>query len=150
MSQADDIRLHVYEHHIKPAIESGLKEIVVLVKCVHREMGGQLDRTAIMVALTAKTRLGDIGVELDERLGSGQGWRGVRYRLLESRSDTPESVPSVLSPPTENEPQDDLNESLRDYMLQLSPSQFQELVREYMEAKGFDDAEMEIIIRMKT
>lgn len=40
-------------------------------------------------------------------------------------------------------------DSYRRYILGLMSSEFQELVREYLKAKGFDDAEIEITIRMK-
>ena len=39
--------------------------------------------------------------------------------------------------------------SLRRYILQLTPSEFQELAREYLKAKGFDDAVISITVRMK-
>ena len=44
--------------------------------------------------------------------------------------------------------QDHSNENLRERILELSPSEFQELVREYMKA-NFSNAEIEITIKMK-
>ncbi len=45
--------------------------------------------------------------------------------------------------------QEHSNENLRERILELSPSEFQELAREYLRSKGFADAEIEIVIRMK-
>ena len=59
-----------------------------------------------------------------------------------------ESVAGVSSS-TDAEPKDAMDENLRERILELSPSEFQELAREYLKAKGFDDAEIEITIRMK-
>ena len=45
--------------------------------------------------------------------------------------------------------QEHSNENLRERILELSPSEFQELAREYLKAKVSSDAEIEIVIRMK-
>ena len=50
---------------------------------------------------------------------------------------------------SETESQDTPNSNLLESVLELSPSQFQELAREYMRAKVFYNAEIEITIRMK-
>ena len=59
-----------------------------------------------------------------------------------------ESVAGVSSS-TDTELEDIPNSNLRESIMKLSPSEFQELAREYLKAKGFDGAEMEITIRMK-
>ena len=42
----------------------------------------------------------------------------------------------------------DVSESWQEQVFELTPSEFQELAREYLKAKGFADAEIEIVIRM--
>ena len=54
-----------------------------------------------------------------------------------------------MLPLYETELEDALDENLYERILELSPSEFQELAREYLKAKGFADAEIEIVIRMK-
>ena len=158
MRNAEDIRQHVYEHHIKPAREMGLDEVVILAKCVRQEMGGYLDPTAVMGALTAKTRLDVLGVELAERIGKGRGWKGVRYQLLDSHSSflaapVTQSVHQQIYP--KSSPSSDYNEEqevikdITERILELTPGEFQELAREYMRAKGFADAQIEVVIKMK-
>ena len=73
---------------------------------------------------------------------------GILGSVTASQSIEQESV-VVVNSSTEPEPQDNLNKSPREHILELTPSEFQELVREYLKAKGFDDAEIEITIRMK-
>ena len=158
MSQANEIRQHVFVHHIEPAREKGLTEVEVLTKVVRQEMDGNLDPTAIMGALTAENRLNSIRAELVRRIGTGRGWQGVRYRLLEAKTDSM-SCDELLSrlryqnlkttPSSDDQPIKDIDESWRKQVLGLSPSEFQELAREYLKAKGFADAEIEIVIKMK-
>ena len=44
---------------------------------------------------------------------------------------------------------EDSSETLLEHIFKLTPSEFQDLAREYLKAKGFADAEIEIVIRMK-
>ncbi|MYC08352.1 MAG: hypothetical protein F4X57_14480 [Chloroflexi bacterium] len=53
------------------------------------------------------------------------------------------------SPEVERQTERNINQDIREHIFELSPSEFQELIREYLKAKGFADAEMEIVIRMK-
>ena len=53
------------------------------------------------------------------------------------------------TPSSDDQPIKDIDESWRKQVLGLSPSEFQELAREYLKAKGFADAEIEIVIKMK-
>ena len=70
-------------------------------------------------------------------------------RSLITPQDVEQESVMVVGSSTGPEPQDNLNKSLHENILQLTPSEFQELAREYLKAKGFDDAEIEITIRMK-
>ena len=83
------------------------------------------------------------------------GWRTVhargrmirffREKLENSLGRQTEEVTAA----SQDGSQEDGDDSYRRYILGLTPSQFQELAREYMKAKGFDDSEMEITMRIK-
>ena len=81
------------------------------------------------------------------------GWRTVhaRGRTLRSFRDELENPGRYQSEEivTQGVSQKDGIGSLRQEVLRLTPSEFQELAREYLQSKGFDNAEIEIVIRMK-
>lgn len=77
-------------------------------------------------------------VELVGKSGPYTGTTAIfRYRILNV-------VPDVAK-----QSEYKRNEILRKRIMKLSPSEFQELAREYLGSKGFDGVEMEITIRMK-
>ena len=75
---------------------------------------------------------------------------GVAVGVLESFGIDLEKIRNetnlVLS---QTQSKDYSDKNWREQVFELTPGEFQELAREYMEAKGFDGAEMEITIRMK-
>ena len=72
---------------------------------------------------------------------SGQGRRlEIEFGILPVSSRNLSSV---------TEPEDGIDENLREYIMRLTPGEFQELAHQYLKAKGFDGAEIEISIQMK-
>ena len=163
MTQADEIRRHADERYVIPARLRGERRVTIRAGTVREEMGllpdsiaavgGALD-TEVFERFANVLRVDYHGV--DSRRGANAYFtyeilpvsnRDMRS-FITSQDVEQESVAGVGSA-TNAEPEDALDENLRERILELSPSEFQELAREYLEAKGFDDAEIEITIRMK-
>lgn len=83
------------------------------------------------------------------------GWRTVqaRGRTLRSFREELENLHKLQTRGMSSVPQIASEgvgvNSLRRYILQLTPSEFQELTREYLKSKGFANAEIEVVINMK-
>ena len=75
--------------------------------------------------------------------------RLIEYRGAQSRASSNSYFDFEILPSVETETKEDTTESFRDRILELSPSEFQKLAQEYLKAKGFADAEIEITIKMK-
>ena len=75
--------------------------------------------------------------------------RLIEYSGAQSRASSNSYFEFEILPLSENVSEEKFSKSWRGQVLELPPSEFQELAREYLKAKGFDDAEMEITIRMK-
>ena len=75
---------------------------------------------------------------------------GVAVAVLESLGIDLERIRTEINLILlQTQSQEHSNENLRERILELSPSEFQELAREYLQAKVSPDAEIEIVIRMK-
>ncbi len=61
-------------------------------------------------------------------------------------SDTPEAG-MTLTPDSEDGSRENIDEARR-YILGLTQSDFEELTREYLEAKGFSNAEITVVLKM--
>ena len=189
MTQADRIREYALEHYIGPARREQLAEVKIFARDVRNALGlhpGQ--QTSVIQALVSKTFHDAHGLVLVERLGEGQGWQGVHYRLLgmdysPGKGHSPRREPSAESVSgvkpgrgqpsawlkrqisglsTEREQASDLRERLREFptgreqandwrkqVLELPIEGFQELFIDYLKAKGFSNAEVEIVIRTR-
>ncbi len=188
MTQADRIREYALEHYIEPARREQLAEVKILARDVRNALGlhpGQ--QTSVIQALVSEAFHDEHGLVLVERLGEGQGWRGVHYRLSgmdyspgkgisPQRGQDAEFVfgtqpgreqggdwrRRVQQPPTRREQASDLREPLREFptrheqaddwrkqVLELPIEGFQELFSDYLKAKGFSNAEVEIVIRTR-
>ena len=143
MRQVDKIRRFIADNYIEPARRSGQEYVDVRAGDVNRAMvtKGLLPSSRlpnVCNALRGKDLLNLANVELLETTGPYEGTTtAFRYRILNT-------IPSVAS-----ESNYDRNEELHERLLQLTLSEFQQLAREYLKAKGFADTEIEIVIRMK-
>ena len=189
MTQADRIRQYVIQHYIEPARSAQHAEVKVYASVVRNALG--LDpskQTSVVQALITEKFRSDQGLELVERLGEGDGWQGVHYRLLgmdyfPDKGSSPRREPSAESGSgvkpgreitrawvkrqvsglsTGREQASDLRERLREFptrheqandwrkqVLELPIEGFQELFSDYLKAKGFSNAEVEIVIRTR-
>ena len=149
MTQADEIRQHAVQHYIEPARQEQRAEVTILAKDIRGEMGMHIDQTAVMSALTAVTFLDKYGLGL-ERLGEGQGWQGVRYRLSGTDYSSDQSMPrGEYESIPQHERELEYVSDWRERVLELPMGEFRELFSDYLKAKGFSDADVEIVIRMK-
>ena len=75
--------------------------------------------------------------------------RLIEYSGAPSRASSNSYFEFEILPLSQNASEERFSKGWRGRVLELSPSEFQELVREYLKAKGFDGTEIEITIRMK-
>ena len=146
MTQADRIREYVVQQYIEPARREQRTEVSILARDIRSEMGLPIDQTAVMQALIRDNFLNQNGLELAERLGEGQGWRGVRYRLLRTGYSPDPFIPRGDHEPT---PTREQGEDWRKQVLELPIEEFRELFSDYLKAKGFPNADVEIVIRTR-
>ncbi|MCY3639058.1 MAG: hypothetical protein OXG80_08180 [Chloroflexi bacterium] len=143
MRQVDKIRQYAADNFIRPARLAGKEHVTVCAGDVNKAMVGDglLPNSRlpnVCNALRGKDFLDLANVELLETVGPYESTTtAFRYRIL----NVADNIAS--------ERKYDHNENVREYIFQLTPGEFQELAREYLKVKGFDDAEIEIVIRMK-
>ena len=94
--------------------------------------------------------------DLRERYTGGSSSSGVVAAMPTPKSEASASPYHVASgtsiaetPDTQVRPQAEIDEMLRQHILNLTPDEFRELVREYLNVKGFSNAELEIVISVK-
>ena len=138
MSQADEIRRYADKRYVTPARLRDEQRVTIRAGTVREEMRLPSDRVAAVG--------GSLDTEVFERFANV---RRVDYFGVESRRGADANFVFEILPVYKTELDDTLDENLRERILELTPSEFQELAREYLKAKGFDDAEIEVTIRMK-
>ncbi|MDE2687299.1 MAG: hypothetical protein OXI16_07365 [Chloroflexota bacterium] len=140
MSQADEIRKYVVDSYVEPARRSGKQFVEVLVNEVFHNIGTYPDQTAVAQALALNRFHTREKIALVER----EGYRRFLFEILDPSefTGTGISIPYLSDDDTQMD-------NIREHIYELTPSEFQELTREYLKAKGFADAEMEIVIRMR-
>lgn len=150
MSQADEIRRYAAQHFVEPARQKQCAEVTILAKDIRSEKGLPIDQAAVMSALTTKIFRNKNGLKLLERIGDGQGWQGVRYRLMGTDYSPDQSLPrGEYEPIPQHGRESEYIGDWRERVLELPMGEFRELFSDYLKAKGFSDAEVEIVIRMK-
>ena len=153
MTKVERIRQYVVRHYIEPARQEQLAEISILARDIRSEVGLPIDQTTVMQALIAGTFLNQNGLELVERLGEGQGWQGVIYRLSRTDHSPDKGAPSRRRPDagfvSSIQPGQEQADDWRERALELPMGEFRELISDYLKAKRFSNAEVEIVIRLK-
>ena len=101
-------------------------------------------------ALSLSQAHSNVGQSLEgDKFQKQAGVKFVDYHGVRSHRGANSNFVFEILPISKSEPKEDLSVSWREKVIELSPSEFQELAREYLQSKGFDNAEIEIVIRMK-
>ena len=139
MRQADEIRQYAVEHYVDPARIRGEKRVTIRAGNVRIEKELPSDSVAAVG--------GALDTEVFEKLANV---KRVDYHGVPSRRGADANFEFEILPVLKNESREaDFSESWREHVMELAPNEFQDLVREYLKSKGFTDAEIEIVIRMK-
>lgn len=140
MKQADEIRQYADDHYVKPARERGERQVSIRAGTVRQEMRLSSDSVAAVG--------GALDTDVFERFANVKQLK-EKYHGVDSRRGANANFVFEILPLSDYRARDDYVGNWRERAFELSPSEFQELVREYLEAKGFSDAEVEIVIKMK-
>ena len=128
---ADRIRQYATQHYIEPARKAGRQRVVIRASDVHKALGLGWHYANVCQALDGSKFHHQAGVRLVD-------YKGPPSR----RGPSAEFVFSIL-------PGYEQADNWRERVLELPMGEFRELFSDYLKAKGFSDAEVEIVIRMK-
>ena len=133
MTQADEIRQYALEHYVEPARRAGERRVVVRAMDVHNALGLNGRYPNVCQALDGSKFHRQAGVKIVD-------YKGPPSR----RGPSAEFVFSILPQPGYGQAND-----WRERVMELPMGEFQGLVGDYLKAKGFSDADVEIVIRLK-
>ena len=155
MSKADEIRQYAVDNYIEPARKEGKQNVKVRAGDVHDALGLRSAQANASQALEGEKFRTLANVELVDYSGPPSR-RGANptfhYKMLESPEHTSvdsDDMKLGTDSAHENETKEDIDKSLREGVLLLTPSKFQELAREYLKANGFLGADIDIVVKMK-
>ena len=133
MTQADRIREYAVEHYIEPARRAGERRVSIRAGDLHNALGLKQAHFNVCQALDGSKFHRQAGVKI------------VYYKGPPSRrGPSAEFVFSILPQPVHTQADD-----WRRRVMELPMGEFQGLIGDYLKAKGFSDADVEIVIRMK-
>ena len=147
---ADRIRQYALEHYIEPARRAGERRVVVRASDVHKALGLGWRYANVCHALDGDKFHRQAGVKIVD-------YKGPPSR----RGPSAEFVFSILPQPGHEQANDWRRRGLelparreqaddwRRHIMELPLGEFQGLIGDYLKAKGFSDAEVEIVIRLK-
>ena len=148
MTQADEIRQYALEHYIEPARNAGERRVVVRAMDVHNALGLNGRYPNVCQALDGSKFHRQAGVKIVDYKGPPSR-RGPSaefvFSILSEYEQANDRRKQGAQLPTRHE---QANDWLRRVM-ELPMGEFQELIGDYLKAKGFSDADVEIVIRMK-
>ena len=148
MSQADEIRRYAVQHYVEPARRAGERRVSIRAGDVHNALGLKQAHFNVCQALDGSKFHRQAGVRLVDYNGVPSR-RGANaefvFSIQPGQAQASDWRRRVSEPPTRQAQASDW----RGRVLELPMGEFRELFSDYLKAKGFSDAEVEIVIRMK-